>query len=74
MVVPNAENIETATDQLGNLSDFIRTHQIKELHAARSTVSSDFEAGYELGLQTARVFLAGSAILLLNKIKPEDVL
>jgi hypothetical protein len=44
----------------------------KELHA--TGISDDFRKGYELGLQTARVILAGSVALGLKGVKPDDVL
>lgn len=74
MLAPNAEQIETAQDQLLTLSDFIRNSQRKELHAAMGTESDDVVRGYELGLQTARVVIAQSMAIILGKVKPEDVL
>jgi hypothetical protein len=37
-------------------------------------LSADFRIGYLLGLQVARMVLAGSVALALAKVKPEDVL
>jgi hypothetical protein len=64
MIVPNAGMIETAVDQLQR-DDLWKGHewvlpdQRKELHEAVGDVATnDFAAGYELGLQTARILVA----------------
>lgn len=76
MLAPNAEQIETAAEQIkqGQLSGFIRDSQRKELHSAVGAVSDDFVRGYELGVQTARVVLQGSTALMLKGVDPKDVL
>ena len=57
--------------------------QAKELHSlgdvraqmvGASGVTPDFQAGYKLGLQTARMVLCGSPLLVLKGVKPEDLL
>lgn len=75
--------IEAAIDQLPSLSEFVREDQLKELgslgdvraqKAGASGVTRDFQAGYQLGLQTARVILQGSVTLQFKGINPSDVL
>lgn len=74
MLIPAAMNIESAMDEVKTLSEFMHTHQLHELESAVGGTSQDFQRGYELGLQTARVILAGSAALLLKAIDPSTVL
>lgn len=64
MIVPNAAMIETAVDQLKR-DDLWKGHewvlpdQQKELEeAVGDRATNDFRAGFELGLQTARVLVA----------------
>lgn len=59
MIVPNAEMIEAANDQLTKMDVGQLAHQRVELVNAVGAVGHDFMLGYELGLQTARVFLEG---------------
>lgn len=85
MVIPNAENVEAAVESLKELGDEWRLDQLKELRAGmgaqeaaelgvRRPPSKEFEAGYTLGLQTARQLVKGSVALLLKEVNPEDVL
>ena len=78
MIAPNAEQIETAIDQLksGTVPQWMLDSQKKELHSAgpEGYATNDFANGYELGLQTARVVIAGSVAVNLANIKPSDVL
>lgn len=85
MISPNAEQIEAAVDQIDKLPKWMAESQQKELHSAMSDPAleklgvsapygGDFEAGYALGLQTARVVISQSAALILHGVKPEDVL
>lgn len=77
MLSPNAEQIETATDQLKSgtaLPPWLRQSQLKELHVARGDQSTDFALGYELGLQTARVAIAQNVAIAVAGIKASDVL
>ena len=85
MIVPNAEQIEQAHDSLTKgttktpvdyptLSDFIHDAQFKELKCAVGEMADELDAGYLLGLQTARIVLMQSTALMLAKVKPEDVL
>lgn len=66
MIIPNAENIEVAADTLGTVEEWITEDQAKELHTAIGEemakklgvsfpLSDDFEEGYQLGIQTARL-------------------
>lgn len=59
MTIPNAEMIEAANDQLSKIDAAHMQQQRAELHSAVGDASQDFILGYELGLQTARVFLEG---------------
>jgi len=85
MLSPNAENIETASDQLKGkqIPDFISKSQLKELGSygdvraqslGASGLSKDFQAGYELGLQTARVVISQSVTLVIAGVNPSNVL
>lgn len=105
MVIPNAEQIEGAVDNLQNMTkdqdapypaigEWERTHQFKELAALPAvlpkrwgfdngdnsgeadinTTDVRFQYGYFLGLQTARIVLAGSAALAMRGVDPKDVL
>jgi hypothetical protein len=67
------------------VTQFLLDMQIKELESAMGAaalkqlgigypMSMDFKAGYQLGVQAARVVMAASAILILAGVKPEDVL
>lgn len=73
MIVPAAMFIEMAVDQLKSSATFagqewVREDQQKELFSAVPNISDDFKAGYELGLQTARVLLSGMPAAVLNKV------
>ena len=85
MVIPAAMNIEVAMTTLPKVEQRWRDDQIKELicgvgasDAQRLGVlfplSEEFKRGYELGIQTARSMVAGSAELLLKGGNPENVL
>lgn len=78
MQAPNAEQIETAMDQLKGTAvpEWIRESQKKELHSAgpEGYATNDFANGYELGLQTARVVIAQSMAINLKGVNPDDVL
>lgn len=85
MVIPSAMNVESALDGLRRLSAEIQEDQRKELHSAVGggvaanlgvayPLTSEFNAGYQLGLQTARVMIHGSTEVRLNKVNPEHVL
>lgn len=83
MLSPAVMFIEQAIGNLKDIPEFIAKSQAKELNslgdkraekAGASGLTDDFLAGYVLGLQTARVILAGSPLLALAHIKPDDVL
>jgi hypothetical protein len=76
MLEPAAMFIESAIDMLkdGSVPDVVRATQVKELQFATGNHDPRFAQGYELGLQTARVILAGSVALALKGVKPGDVL
>ena len=87
MLAPNAEQIETAAEQLKRLrleANGILLSQYKELKAFGPTraneigalegLSSDLALGYELGLQVARVVISQSIAISQAGIKPEEVL
>jgi hypothetical protein len=65
-VIPAAGQLEAAGDELLTIPDQQREDQLRELAAFGSArahsigatgLSTDFEVGYELGLQVARVIL-----------------
>ena len=75
--------IESAIDSLKTADPQMLASQAKELHSlgdARAQmvgatgITSDFQAGYKLGLQTARMVLCGSVALVRKGVKPDDVL
>lgn len=76
MQYPAAMFIESAIDMLkdGAVPEGGRAIQIKEYQCATGNQSPECAAAYELGLQTARVMLAGSPALFMKGINPKDVL
>jgi len=83
MLSPAVMFIESAIDDLENVPQNIADSQKRELYslgdaraqkAGASGVTTDFTAGYVLGLQTARIILADSAVLATNGVDPKDVL
>jgi hypothetical protein len=74
-LAPAAMFIESAADSLKTADPMMLQAQTKELETFGYT--SDWESlvdGYNLGLQTARMILAGSPQLILKGIKPESIL
>ncbi len=80
---PGVMFIESAIDSLKNADPAMLVSQAKELHSlgdvraqetGASGITNDFQAGYKLGLETARMILRGSPVLVLKGIKPEDLL
>jgi hypothetical protein len=84
MLSPSVMFIESAVDSFKDPKfDQLKASQQKELTSfgdyraqqlGATGLSDDFRKGYELGLSTARVILAGSAALALKGVKPSDVL
>lgn len=85
MIIPAAMNIEAAVDSMATVAAEMKADQTKELVAAmgaqttkklgvRFPPSGTFITGYQLGLQTARMLLAGSVELATKGVNPEDVL
>lgn len=68
MVIPAASFIEMAQDSLKRVDEAHEARQIAELRCALGQQNSDIEKGYLLGLQTARVILAGNPAAVLAKI------
>lgn len=73
MIAPAAMFIEAAADQLKSPNAFaghewLLESQRKELASAVPGASDEFRAGYELGVQTARVLLSGMPAAVLNKV------
>jgi hypothetical protein len=73
MIVPSAANIEQAIGDLASTTAFVDhewvlADQQQELHAAMPSASNDFIAGYTLGVQAARVMVAGLPEAIINKI------
>jgi hypothetical protein len=75
--------IESAIDSLKSADSQMLASQAKELNSlgdaraqmvGASGITPDFQAGYKLGLQTARMALRGSPVLVIKGIKPEDLL
>jgi hypothetical protein len=83
MLSPSVMMIESAVDSFGNVPQWLKDSQQKELTSfgdvraqklGATGLSDDFRKGYELGLNTARVVLAMSAALVLKGVDPRDVL
>ncbi|HEX5426630.1 MAG TPA: hypothetical protein VFW94_24130 [Candidatus Acidoferrales bacterium] len=75
MIYPAAMFIEMGQDSLTGLSEEQRAHQMKELFSAIGVkTTGEFGDGYLLGLQTARVILAGSVALAKAGINPDELL
>jgi hypothetical protein len=76
MQYPAAMFIESAVDMLksGAVPPEGRAIQIKELTCATGNNDPRFAAGYELGLQTARVVISESPALLMKGVLTRDVL
>lgn len=85
MVIPAAMNIEVALDTLPKIDQRWRDDQLKELSegvgessaivlGVAFPLSDEFKRGYELGIQTARNMVAGSAEILLKGGDPVKVL
>ena len=83
MIIPDAESIEGAADDLKTVDPKWLADQQTELSSfgpgraialGASGLSGDFRIGYELGIQTARLMVTNNAALILAKVKPEDVL
>jgi hypothetical protein len=84
MQTPAVMFIESAVDSFKDPKyDKLKASQQQELTSfgdyraqqlGATGLSNDFRKGYELGLSTARVILAGSAALVLKGITPSDVL
>lgn len=69
MIIPSAEMIETAETELDEVDALHLSQQASELGEALGKVSTDFEQGFHLGLQTARVFLAGNMAAVKAKVE-----
>lgn len=74
MISPAAMMIEAAQDQLANkdyreANEWILASQLKEVHFAIVDKPEDFYEGYMLGIQTARVLLAGMMAAVKNHIE-----
>ena len=74
MVIPAAMQIESAIDTLKTVETDYLADQLKELHSAVGDKSDDFQAGYQLGLETARVMIATNVQIIQKGVKPESVL
>lgn len=77
MVIPGVGVIEEAADSLTRVAQSIREWQRKQLGSfgasraqsiGASGLSEDFQVGYELGLETARVLLSGSPAAVMAKV------
>jgi hypothetical protein len=74
MIIPDAENIETALALLNTLPKNVEEDQLKEFHEAVGNTSMNVDNAFLLGLQTARVMVASSTKLLMSGVNPEEVL
>lgn len=73
MMAPTGTMINEALAQLNSPNAFageewVRADQQKELAEIAPNASDAFKAGYELGLQTARVVLAGLPAAVINRV------
>lgn len=80
MIIPAAMDIYEGAELLKNMEQRWKDDQRKELASAKADLQQDykvadtFEAGYELGIATARAMLKGSAELMTHGADPEKVL
>lgn len=69
MIIPDSDNIRAAVDELkAEINGHWQEDQSKELHEAMGERSDDFKAGYQLGLQTARVVNRNTAELIIKGV------
>jgi hypothetical protein len=70
MIIPSAEMIEQALDQVAELDAAHHDKQLNELgEALGEHATSDIQVGYLLGVQTARVLLAGMPAAIIAKVQ-----
>ena len=83
MVIPAVMFIESAADSLKSADPKMLESQAAELQSfgpgraqklGATTLSEDFQIGYTLGLQTARMMLAGNPQLAMKGIEPDSLL
>ena len=87
MLVPAVMFIEAAASDIlsahPSIPDWMKKDQMSELNSFGETraqslgasgLSDDFKKGYELGIATARVVIAGNPKLMFAGIKPGEVL
>ena len=74
MLIPAAMFIESAIDTLKNVPAADLADQLHELHEAVGDKPQDFQNGYQLGIQTARVLVAMSGELIMKGVDPQKVL
>lgn len=79
-VIPAAAQIETAADEMPSAFRAAQTSELMAFGATRaqsvgaSGLSSDFQLGYELGLQTARVMIETNPLVQQFNIDPGQIL
>lgn len=82
-MIPSATQLEICTDQILALPEQVRKEQLAELTEFGSVraqaigatgLSTDFEVGYELGIQAGRVVLAQSVELIEKGIDASTLL
>lgn len=83
MLAPAVMFIEMAQDSIKGVPTWLLEDQQLELSSfgdvrvkqfGASGLTSDFRSGYQLGIQTARMVLAASAVLAANKITSTNLL
>lgn len=75
MQIPPAGLIEAAKDEVPTVASSVRADQRKELGVATGAApGSDFAAGYELGLQTARVMIRQNTSLVYHGVDTDEIL
>lgn len=77
MVIPSAMFVEMAQDSLKTADKAMLDDEAKEFASAvggQSAMVMTATEGYLLGIQTARMFLAGSVLLAKAKIDPGELL
>lgn len=73
-VIPPAETIEGAKDDLAKVDAWVLKDQARELHEAIGDHTMDYASGYALGLQVARRIIQTNVQIILKDIKPTDIL
>ena len=74
MVVPSAEFIESANDDLKKVDAAVLADQQRELYEATGKEDANLVEGYNLGLQVARLMIQANPELAIKGIDVKGIL